>query len=203
MTEITNYHISLIVGLGNPGKEYIKTRHNAGFMVIDKLLEALPGKFEENHSFSSLYWNGKYRGRKLFLQKPLTYMNMSGEAVNGLMKKKKLVADELLLIYDDIDLPLGTIRFRKCGGTGGHRGVDSVIEYLGSGDFSRLRIGIGRSESKKQKDYVLSEFSKVESDVFLKTVETVVAGIKTVLHRGLNTAMNEYNGLKTEIGLDN
>lgn len=199
MTNIANYHISLIVGLGNPGEEYAGTRHNAGFMIIDKLLSLLPGKFEERHSFSSLYWSGKYRGRNLFLQKPLTFMNVSGKAVNAVLMKKKLVAEELLLIYDDIDLPLGTIRFRKSGGTGGHRGVDSVIEHLCSSDFSRLRIGIGRGKSRDQKDYVLSKFSEDEQGIFLKVVENAVAGIKTVLHRGIGTAMNEYNGLQIEV----
>ena len=126
-------------------------------------------------------------------------MNISGKAVIAVLKKKQLVTEELLLIYDDIDLPLGTIRFRKNGGTGGHHGVNSVVEHLCSSNFSRLRIGIGRGESSAPKDYVLSEFSEDERNLFSKVLGNAVAGVKTVLHRDMETAMNEYNRLQITV----
>ena len=120
--------IELIVGLGNPGSEYEKSRHNAGFMVIEKLLAGFPaGRFEETHISESRLFSGKHRGRPLYLQMPLTYMNLSGKAVAGFCRKNQISADRVLVIYDDMDLEPGRIRLKNGGSAGGHHGLESVI----------------------------------------------------------------------------
>lgn len=197
----TDSKLTLIVGLGNPGKEYEGTRHNAGFDVVDKLLCKLPGTFDETHAYNSFYWKGRCRGRNLFLQKPLTYMNLSGNAVSPLARVNKISPEEILLVFDDLDLPLGKIRFRKGGGTGGHNGVESVVNQLGSASFSRLRIGIGKGESD-QKDHVLDKFSETEIGIYSKVLDLALEAAKLTLYRGVTVAMNEYNGRFIEIEED-
>ena len=134
----------LIVGLGNPGTEYQDTRHNVGFMVLDHLMQRLPKKnFELIHGCSSHYLKGTYAGRSLFLQKPETYMNLSGEAVISLMHREAIGPEDLMVIYDDMDLEVGKLRIRGKGSCGGHNGIRSVIEHTGTEKFARIRIGIG------------------------------------------------------------
>lgn len=186
--------LKLVTGLGNPGKEYEKTRHNAGFIVIDSLLETLPGTFEKKDQCSSLFWEGRFKGRTLILQKPLTFMNLSGKAVASLCARKQISAQEILLVYDDMDLPLGKIRIRKNGSGGGHNGVQSVIDELGSQDFPRLRVGIGRSDrNNAQIDHVLSGFSPEENEIFEKVRKEAAEALKFILSRDLDSAMNRYN----------
>jgi PTH1 family peptidyl-tRNA hydrolase len=194
MTAESKSNLILIAGLGNPGKEYDDTRHNAGFAVIDKLLEIMPGKFEEKEAFSSIFWQGRSRGGKLILQKPMTYMNLSGKAVSAIMRKLEISPGELLLIFDDMDLPLGKIRIRKNGSSGGHNGIQSVIDHLGSNAFARLRIGIGRSENHNQVDHVLSTFASDEKELFEKVIGISAEAVKLAMYRGVGTAMNKYNG---------
>lgn len=134
----------LIVGLGNPGDEYKNTRHNAGFMAVDAIINKLPGVFQESNGHSSIFWKGRSRGGNIFLMKPMTYMNLSGKAVSKLIKFNKILPEEVLLVFDDLDLPFGKLRIKNGGGTGGHNGVESVINELGSAQFARLRIGIGK-----------------------------------------------------------
>jgi PTH1 family peptidyl-tRNA hydrolase len=190
--------IKLIVGLGNPGDEYKKTRHNAGFEVIDKLLENLPGSFKKGDGFCGIYWEGRFKGNNLFIQKPLTFMNISGRAVASIAKRYQILPKEILLVFDDVDLALGKLRIRKNGSSAGHNGVESVIEELGSSGFPRLRVGIGRSEARSQADYVLSKFAEDEKELFSKVSKLAADAIKLILSRGIQCAMNEYNGMSLE-----
>jgi len=183
----------LVVGLGNPGDEYKETRHNIGFMVVDHLKEKLPGSFENLNKFESLYYKGRCRGRNLFLQKPMTFMNLSGKAVGKLIRSVNIAPDEVVAIYDDLDLPFGKIRLRKSGGTGGHNGVESLISELGSNNFARVRVGIGRSNSKDQSEHVLGVFSNEEQANLPDIIEKASEATKLILYRGLTEAMNRFN----------
>ena len=183
----------LIVGLGNPGSEYRETRHNAGFMVLDRLAQRLPKKnFEEIHGCSSHYLKGTYAGRPLFLQKPETFMNLSGEAVAPLMRKEEIGADGLLVIYDDMDLEVGKLRIRGRGSCGGHNGIRSIIETTGTENFARIRVGIGHRTGNGA-DYVLSPFEEEEKPIIDKVLDAAADAVILILRRGLSQAMNEYN----------
>ncbi|MBE6378256.1 MAG: aminoacyl-tRNA hydrolase [Lentisphaerae bacterium] len=186
--------VKLIVGLGNPGKEYASSRHNAGFMVIEKLLESFPaGRFTESSAASSRVFSGKYRGKPLVLQMPLTYMNVSGQAVAPLSRKLGINPAEILVISDDLDLEPGRLRLRRGGSDGGHNGLKSVIAELGSSGFSRLRIGIGRPEKGKTADYVLTGFEGDGEKAFQAAVSRAAEAVLTVLSAGMTTAMNKFN----------
>ena len=183
----------LIVGLGNPGSEYRETRHNAGFMVLDRLAQRLPKKnFEEIHGCSSHYLKGTYAGRPLFLQKPETFMNLSGEAVAPLMRKEEITPDGLLVIYDDMDLEVGKLRIRGRGSCGGHNGIRSIIETTGTENFARIRVGIGHRTGNGA-DYVLSPFEEEEKPIIDKVLDAAADAVILILRRGLSQAMNEYN----------
>lgn len=186
--------IGLIVGLGNPGPEYAGTRHNAGFMVIDRLLAGFPaGRFEERHTASSSVWAGKFRGRALLLQKPLTFMNLSGQAVALLARRNGIQPESILVISDDLDLPVGRLRLRNGGADGGHNGLKSIIAELGSSSFRRLRIGIGRPKPGETVDYVLSKFEGEEERRFEASLAAAVEAVRTVLTGGMARAMNRFN----------
>jgi PTH1 family peptidyl-tRNA hydrolase len=183
----------LIAGLGNPGSEYRETRHNVGFMVLDRLAQRLPKKnFEEIHGCSSHYLKGTYAGRALFLQKPETFMNLSGEAVVPLMRKEEIGTDGLLVIYDDMDLEVGKLRVRSRGSCGGHNGIRSIIETAGTENFARIRVGIGHRTGNGA-DYVLSPFEEDEKPVIDKVLDAAADAVILILRRGLSQAMNEYN----------
>lgn len=192
-------HVVLIAGLGNPGSEYENTRHNAGFMAIDSLLENLPGKLDSQNICSGVVWTGRFRGRKLFLQKPMTFMNNSGKAVAALAAKNGISPEEILVVYDDVDLPPGRIRIRRGGSSGGHNGVESIIEHMKSADFVRLRIGIGRDSESSQIDHVLSGFDSESGELIDKVLKLLPDAVKLILSRGPEMAMNEYNGLKLDL----
>jgi PTH1 family peptidyl-tRNA hydrolase len=179
--------------LGNPGEKYAKTRHNAGFLAIDKLLTKMRGTFKETSTHNSIYNEGRCKGARLILLKPLTFMNTSGEAVAQPAKKFKIAPEEILLVYDDMDIPLGKIRIREGGGSAGHNGVESVINLLGSANFARLRIGIGRNGDGNQVEHVLSEFSENDREIFARTLDTAAEAAKLILYRNTNEAMNRYN----------
>ena len=186
--------VELIVGLGNPGSEYEKSRHNAGFMVIEKLLAGFPaGRFEETHIAESRLFSGKHRGRPLYLQMPLTYMNLSGKAVAGFCRKNQISADKVLVIYDDMDLEPGRIRLKNAGSAGGHHGLESVIAELGTEKIKRLRIGIGHPEAGKTADYVLSGFTGDGERIFSASLDVAAEAVKMVLSAGMDRAMNKYN----------
>ena len=183
----------LIAGLGNPGSEYCETRHNVGFMVLDRLARRLPRKnFEEIHGCSSHYLKGTYAGHSLFLQKPETYMNLSGEAVAPLMRKEEIGTDGLLVIYDDMDLEVGKLRIRGRGSCGGHNGIRSIIETTGTENFARIRVGIGHRTGNGA-DYVLSPFEEDEKPIIDKVLDAAADAVILILRRGLSQAMNEYN----------
>ena len=157
--------IKLVVGLGNPGKEYEKTRHNLGFMVIDELVRRLRLKNFSEEALSHVY-KARVAGREVLFAKPQTYMNNSGLAVVNLLEENEIDPQEMLVVYDDLDLPLGMTRLRLEGSSGGHRGVESIIKSIGTEKFPRLKIGIGRPKKKEDVvGYVLSPFSKDEEEI--------------------------------------
>ena len=187
--------VKLVVGLGNPGAEYASSRHNAGFMVVERLLGTFPaGRFTECHTAASRFFAGRFRRSPLYLQQPLTFMNLSGEAVACAAGRLQLEPSEILIVSDDMDLPLGKLRLRRGGSDGGHNGLKSVISELGSADFLRLRLGIGRPEHRAEVvDHVLSAFTPEEQKLFDAELESAVKAVKLVLSVPLNMAMNEVN----------
>lgn len=183
----------LVVGLGNPGSEYAGTRHNAGFWVVDRLAADL-GVSVRRKSFSALLGDGAHGGQKVYLLKPQTYMNRSGESVAAAARYFGLEPGEVLVVCDDLDLPLGRLRIRPKGGAGGHRGLTSIIQQLGTSDFPRLRIGIGRPDDKSEVvDYVLGGLSAAEQETLSEAVERAAAAVNLWLAEGLEAAMNRYN----------
>ena len=184
--------MKLIVGLGNPGKEYAGTRHNCGFMVIDRLASKLNVDVDQN-KFKGLYAKVKYHGEDIILLKPQTYMNLSGESVNAVMNFFKIDKEDLLVIYDDLDMPVGKLRLRKTGSAGGHTGIKNIIAHLNSQDFKRIRVGIDRHKYMNVADYVLSRFSKVESEAIEQGIENAANAVLDYLDNDFNHAMNYYN----------
>ena len=184
--------MKLIVGLGNPGKEYAGTRHNCGFMVIDRLASKLNVDVDQN-KFKGLYAKVKYHGEDIILLKPQIYMNLSGESVNAVMNFFKIDKEDLLVIYDDLDMPVGKLRLRKTGSAGGHNGIKNIIAHLNSQDFKRIRVGIDRHKYMNVADYVLSRFSKVESEAIEQGIENAANAVLDYLDNDFNHAMNYYN----------
>ena len=184
--------MKLIVGLGNPGKEYAGTRHNCGFMVIDRLASKLNVDVDQN-KFKGLYAKVKYHGEDIILLKPQTYMNLSGESVNAVMNFFKIDKEDVLVIYDDLDMPVGKLRLRKTGSAGGHNGIKNIIAHLNSQDFKRIRVGIDRHKYMNVADYVLSRFSKVESEAIEQGIENAANAVLDYLDNDFNHAMNYYN----------
>ena len=193
----------LIIGLGNPGREYRETRHNVGFMLLDRLAVKLNARFTRLQSraliASAIYTPGKVEGveRKIILAKPQTFMNLSGQSVQGLIHFYKLPLTNLLVAHDDLDLPLGTIRIRPDGGSPGQKGMTSILDRLGTEDFPRMRLGIGRPPGQMQApDFVLQEFSKFDFQIMSETLNRAVDAVLTFVTDGLEHAMNKYNGSK-------
>ena len=172
--------MKLIVGLGNPGKEYAGTRHNCGFMVIDRLASKLNVDVDQN-KFKGLYAKVKYHGEDIILLKPQTYMNLSGESVNAVMNFFKIDKEDLLVIYDDLDMPVGKLRLRKTGSAGGHNGIKNIIAHLNRHKYMNVA------------DYVLSRFSKVESEAIEQGIENATNAVLDYLDNDFNHAMNYYN----------
>lgn len=186
----------LIVGLGNPGKEYESTRHNVGFLTVNVLAGKLRIK-PSRQVHQSLVGEGQWGGDKIVIAQPLTYMNLSGRAVRGLVKAYRIEQADLLVIHDDLDLPLGRLRLRPSGSAGGHKGLQSIIENVGTSDIARLRIGVGRPESKKAVvGYVLSRFEPEEEELLKQVLEQAAQGVLLWVKRGLTPAMNQVNAWK-------
>ncbi len=183
----------LIVGLGNPGKEYLFSRHNMGFMVVDRLADDL-GIRVTRSQFDAVTGDGSMSGHRILLAKPQTYMNLSGRAVSGLLNFYKLEMDNLIVIHDDLDLPFETVRIKKGGGHGGNKGVMSIINQLGSPDFVRVRMGIGKPARKEMTDdHVLGRFFPEEMKVLPAILVRAADAVEAILKVGLSAAMNEFN----------
>jgi PTH1 family peptidyl-tRNA hydrolase len=190
--------VFLIVGLGNPGREYRQNRHNVGFMLVDRLAVKLDARFTRLQS-RALVATAKYNQRKIILAKPQTFMNLSGQAVQGLMRFYKLPLTNLLVAHDDLDLPPGTLRIRPGGGSAGQLGVTSIIERLGTQEFPRLRLGIDRPPGQMEApDYVLQDFSNAEMTIISETLNRAVDAALMFVIEGLDAAMNKYNGVISE-----
>lgn len=188
--------IEMVTGLGNPGAEYAGTRHNLGFAVVERLLSKLPRGMESAHGCSSAYWHGRYAGRRLFIQTPLTYMNLSGNAVSALARANGIAPSGILVIHDDMDLPVGRMRIRSGGGPAGHNGIKSIIESLGTESFARLRIGIGRKvRGSGMVDYVLSPVTEEERSILERVADAAAEAVILMLRRGLAFASTRYNGM--------
>ena len=185
----------LIVGLGNPEPKYDKTRHNIGFETVDTLADVWQMSYKENRRFQGLFAEGLTpAGTKIRLLKPLTYMNRSGQAVRAVMDWYKIEPQSVLVIYDDMDLPVGRLRLRLSGSAGGHNGMKSIISHLGSQDFPRLRIGIGKSGPQKETvSHVLGRFSPDEAVVMSEVRQLVVEAVEVSLKEGVEKAMSLYN----------
>ena len=189
--------MKLIVGLGNPGRTYADNRHNLGFMCLKYFGKTQGIRFDRKQS-QARTGSGEVAGNQVILARPQTYMNLSGQSVRQLVKKFNIDLDDLIVIHDDLDLPLGKIRIRQGGGSGGHKGIDSIISYLGSRDFIRLRVGIERPAAPETDEieivnYVLSDFTPEEKEVIKRVLPSVSDAILCLLTEGLTAAMNQYN----------
>ncbi len=183
----------MVVGLGNPGREYERNRHNVGFQVLDMLAEKHGLEFDRR-KFRALLAKGSVMEHDVILAKPITFMNLSGESVGPLAHFYKIEPQQILVVADDLDIPQGRIRLRPEGGSGGHNGLKSIIQHLGTREFHRLRIGIGRPPGNMDPaDYVLQDFSPEEEAVMAEVRERAVAAIETWLEEGIETAMNRFN----------
>jgi PTH1 family peptidyl-tRNA hydrolase len=190
--------VSLVVGLGNPGREYAQTRHNVGFQIVTRLAEKHGLSFSRMQN-EALVATGHIGDVRVVLAKPQTWMNESGRAVGPLARFYKVELARLLVVYDDLDIPAGTIRLRSEGGSGGHKGMRSIIERLGTPDFSRLRVGISRPPGRMDPvDYVLLPFARDEESLMDVTRERAVEAIECFLVEGIRAAMNEFNAQSSE-----
>lgn len=183
----------LIAGLGNPGSRYQFTRHNIGFMVLEKIAAQWEVDLKQK-SFNALWNKGKIAGREVLLAKPQTYMNLSGEAVQKLLAYFKVDAGNLIVIHDDLDLPFGTVRLKTGGGDAGHKGLKSIITSLGSADFMRVRMGIGKPSDKSQvENYVLQRFDSEETDSLQSIVQLASEAAVEIVISGMQQAMAKYH----------
>ncbi len=185
--------MKLVVGLGNPGKEYTLTKHNVGFLVVDELGKRV-GIDIQKSKFQSLYGEGFLEGNKILLLKPQTYMNRSGGAVSSDSDFYKIPPENIIVIHDEMDISFGRIMIKPGGGSAGNNGIKSIISSLGSKDFIRVRIGIGKPNAKSDgANHVLSNFSKSESAMVEESIQTAADAVLEIMNNGLEKAMNKYN----------
>ena len=179
-----------MVGLGNPGREYAKTRHNAGFMILDQLAARKGVSFQQSRK-----WDAELASQGgIHFCKPVSYMNRSGEPVSAISEYYKIAPEEILVVLDDVALPLGKLRMRLGGSAGGHNGLRSIIEHLGTQNVPRLRFGIGAAEGAKAlTDHVLGRFDEEEAPILKESLGRFVSAIECALESGVETAMNQYN----------
>lgn len=182
----------IIAGLGNPGRKYENTRHNIGFIALDLLAERNDIKINKL-KHKALVGEGRISGQKVLLVKPQTYMNLSGQSLREVMAYYKEDIEHLIVIYDDIDIPEGTIRIRKKGSAGTHNGMRSIVYDLASDQFPRIRIGMGAERKSDLKDFVLGGFSKEEKGLLEEAVERAALAAERIVEKGIEKAMNEYN----------
>lgn len=186
--------MKMVICLGNPGTEYAKTRHNAGFMFADALSKKLLFSFSNEKKFKAHTAKTEYNKETLLIVKPQTYMNLSGETLSALLNFYKTDIKTIFLVFDDIALDLGRIRFRSSGSAGGHNGVKSIIKHLGTDSFCRLKIGIGpQPEFIKSEDYVLQKFKKEEEETLKNVINTSIDAFLYYMEYGLEKAQNKYN----------
>ena len=191
--------MKLIVGLGNPGKTYAHNRHNVGFRCLNYFARLHSIRFDHRQCRARV-GIAEVKGEKLLLAKPRTFVNLSGNPLACLVRKHDIPLSNLLIIYDDLDLPVGKIRLRQSGGSGGHKGMNSIISALGSEDFPRIRVGIGRPQAEEQSmsedaivNYVLSDFSTQEEATIKPVIATVAEAIDCFLTQGIEAAMSKFN----------
>lgn len=182
----------IIAGLGNPGRKYENTRHNMGFLTIDKIAEELGIKVDKI-KFKALVGEVNFSGQKVMLVKPQTYMNLSGQSVREIMNFYKLPIENLTVIYDDIDIPTGSVRIRKSGSAGTHNGMRDIIYNLADSGFPRIRIGIGSERRGDLADYVIGGFTKEEVPLLEDAVTRAAAAALSIVEDGIDRAMNKYN----------
>ena len=184
----------LIAGLGNPGRKYRQNRHNVGFMVVNALADEIDTQLKRVQ-FRALIGKGAFRSKAIVLAKPQTYMNESGQSVGPIMRFYRIPKEQLLVVHDDLDLPFGTLRLRPTGGTGGQKGMESIVAQLGTQDFPRLRFGIGRPPGRMDpRDYVLHVFDPPQADDLPFVLDRAVEAILSFISEGIEPAMNAFNG---------
>jgi len=185
-----------VVGLGNPGLKYEFTRHNIGFRIVDSLARDIEIEFKKVKSYYSLISRGMINNHKVMLIKPQTFMNLNGRAVSKVVSYYKIPLRDLLIVYDDLNLELGQVRIRKKGSAGGHKGIESIMQYLNSEEIPRLRIGIGNPSVNFNfncMSYVLSNYNNNEKDKIEEVIQLSTEAIKTVIEDGFEKAMRKYN----------
>ncbi len=188
----------LIVGLGNPGRKYRLTRHNAGFMVVDRIAE-LAGIKIRGFNYKARVGKGKYKGQDLVLIKPRTYMNLSGVSVKAALDSLRIKKDNLLVVHDDLDLAPGRVKVKRGGGTGGHKGLASIMEKLGTNQFARVRIGIGKPGREGDTiDHVLETFGPEDLEKIKEAIEIGAEAALFAMSEGIEPAMNKFNSSKKE-----
>jgi PTH1 family peptidyl-tRNA hydrolase len=191
--------LRLVVGLGNPGKTYSKTRHNAGFMVVDKISDDFSIALEKR-KFDARFGIGAVNDVKIVLAKPMAYMNRSGPQIQKIAGYFRILCEDILVVHDDIDLVFGRLKIKEKGGDGGHRGVRSIIDAFGGGDFTRLRIGVGRPDAERgASDYVLGKFTFEERKVLSQIITSAKDAIVTILCKGTKEGMNRFNNKRIVI----
>lgn len=181
--------IRLVAGLGNPGAEYAATRHNIGFMIVDQLAAELGAKWEKSSKWEAL----TAKAADIFLARPASFMNHSGYPLRAMAQFYKIAPEEILIVLDDFALPLGRLRIRPDGGTGGHNGLESIIVQLGTDKIPRLRVGIGAAPQQGAVDYVLGRFFEEERPLVKSTIDRAVAAVKCAIDKGVVSAMNKFN----------
>ena len=185
--------MKVITGLGNPGEKYAYTRHNIGFMIISELAERF--KVNSSYKFDGLVGDFFLGGEKIILFQPMKYMNKSGKPIYKLLDYFQIEAEDLLVIHDDLDLDLGKMKLKQSGGSGGHNGIKSIINNLGTDEFKRLKVGIGRPpENVPVPDFVLTTFQREEKDISKRVVQDAASAVELMLKEDIMKAMNKYNG---------
>lgn len=181
----------LIVGLGNPGDKYIKTRHNLGFMVADELADEFSATFSDG--FKGAYAQFLFEGEKHFVLKPQTYMNLSGESVQALAAYYKVDPEDVIVVHDDLDIGFGRLKIKNGGNAGGHNGIKSIIQHLGTNSFLRFKMGIGKDDKKETVGHVLGKFSTEESEKLDEFIKIGVQAVVCCLKEGMRPAMNQFS----------
>ena len=188
--------LHLIVGLGNPGAEYARTRHNAGFLLVEKLAASWKYGWANEKKIRARIAKGERNGKRILLCEPQTFMNLSGETVGALKDFYQLPLKQLMVAVDDADLPLGEIRLRPGGGSGGHHGLESIEQHLASQELARLRIGIGRKDGAREiTDHVLGKFDSSENELLEKVLDRAIGQVECWLDAGIEKAMSQFNGV--------